>query len=211
MAKNLISDRGVYAIQCTDGRCYVGGSIGIKRRWLQHQGALRRGEHKNQPLQSAWHELGEAAFSFMVLEFVSDAESLNAREQFWIDRMARHGIFNRAPRAGTNKGIIRTSATKAKLSAGQARRFCDPAEREKLSAARSRYFSDPAARQRYSALMSGVQRGEKNPSARLSEQDVITIRRRVASGEVQAIVAVDFSVTTANVNRIVMRHTWKHI
>jgi hypothetical protein len=113
--------------------------------------------------------------------------------------------------ASTNRGVAHTSATKAKLAAGQARRFRDPAEREKLSSARTRFFSDPAARQRYSELMTGIQRGEKNPSARLSEQDVMAIRQRVASGETQTSMAKEFAVTTANINRIVLRHTWKHV
>lgn len=211
MAKNLIPERGVYAIRCTDGRCYIGGSARVEMRWRQHRNALRRGDHKNEPLQSAWREMGETAFSFVLLESVSETESLDAREQFWIDRMTPHGVFNRAPRAGTNRGVVHTSATKAKLAAGQARRFRDPAEREKLSSARNRFFSDPAARKRFSELMTGVHRGDKNPSARLSEQDVMAIRTRVASGETQTAVAKEFAVTTANVNRIVMRHTWKHI
>lgn len=53
--------------------------------------------------------------------------------------------------------------------------------------------------------------GDKNHNARLSEKDVKVIRKRVANGEHQSVVANDFSITTSHANRIWLRKSWRHV
>lgn len=53
--------------------------------------------------------------------------------------------------------------------------------------------------------------GQLNPNSKLTESDVIEIRRLAANGESQAALARQFGVTKANINDIVHRHRWKHI
>lgn len=53
--------------------------------------------------------------------------------------------------------------------------------------------------------------GEKCPAAKLTDEKVREIRRRVAAGETQRAVAKEFGVTYGNVSLIVNRGTWSHV
>jgi hypothetical protein len=56
-----------------------------------------------------------------------------------------------------------------------------------------------------------VLRGERASSAKLTEADVVAIRRRYASGERRADLAREFGVTHTNVTDIVNGKTWTHL
>jgi predicted GIY-YIG superfamily endonuclease len=59
---------GIYAIvNRTNGRAYIGSSVNIRNRIVQHRSALRRGRHPNKLLRAEWQDHGEAAFVFGVL------------------------------------------------------------------------------------------------------------------------------------------------
>jgi hypothetical protein len=53
--------------------------------------------------------------------------------------------------------------------------------------------------------------GERHYSTELTNDDVLEIRRRVANGERQGIVAKEFRVSVSAMSGIVRRITWKHI
>lgn len=77
---------GIYQIRCLPtGKIYIGSAINLRDRWRLHQRDLRRGEHGNRHLQSAWDKYGEASFEFTVLQLVDPPELLHT-EQEWIDR-----------------------------------------------------------------------------------------------------------------------------
>lgn len=77
---------GIYKIVNTiNQKVYVGSSSNpIKIRWYQHKSNLKRNKG-NRHLQHAWDKYGEGAFSFEVIENVSDPELLIERENYWID------------------------------------------------------------------------------------------------------------------------------
>lgn len=112
---------GIYVIRCiANGRVYVGSSALVNARWMDHQRLLRRGRHHCLPLMNAWKKYGEAAFSFEIVEAVSDLERLVEREQFWMDRLRAHAAqrgFNVLPAAGSTRGYKQTAETRAKQSA----------------------------------------------------------------------------------------------
>lgn len=85
MSSELPHASGVYQITCfATGKVYVGSSVDVRNRWLQHSLALRRGEHHSRHLQQAWNKYGPQAFGVAVLEWV-DPEQLLEVEQKWID------------------------------------------------------------------------------------------------------------------------------
>jgi hypothetical protein len=57
----------------------------------------------------------------------------------------------------------------------------------------------------------GMFQGERNHSAKLTEQDVREIRRRAAMGERQDDIAADFGITDGMVPQIHTRHAWRHV
>ena len=77
---------GIYQITLLlDGRCYIGQSGDIGRRWSEHRKVLRANGNKNPKLQSAWNKYGESAFAFTILEECEPSQ-LTEREQWWMDR-----------------------------------------------------------------------------------------------------------------------------
>ncbi len=54
-------------------------------------------------------------------------------------------------------------------------------------------------------------RGESHWLARLTERDVVEIRRRYEAGQMPAIIANDYRVHPATVYDVVQRRTWRHV
>lgn len=114
-------ESGIYQIVCSaTGRRYVGSAQNVGLRFRAHISKLNRSAHHSPKLQNAWNKYGETAFSFMVLEHVSDRESLLKREQFWIDehRAATEG-YNCRPTAEWRPCLKHSPETRAKISAAQ--------------------------------------------------------------------------------------------
>lgn len=56
-----------------------------------------------------------------------------------------------------------------------------------------------------------VRRGSDNSAARLTEEQVIEIRRRYAAGEKQVPLSAEFGISQITVSLIVRRRTWTHL
>lgn len=69
----------------------------------------------------------------------------------------------------------------------------------------------PEARARMTASHIGTQVGVKNPSAKLNEDLVREIRRRVSAGESHARVAKRYGVSASVVGRTARREKWTHV
>lgn len=129
---------GIYAITHTQsGRRYIGSAVNIVERWWQHKTDLNRSAHHNDYLSKCWRKYGEEAFTFDVLEAVSDKSQLISREQFWID--SDNPAFNACRIAGSPLGIKRSAKTRAKLSAlGMGRKHTPETLAKKSAAMRGR-------------------------------------------------------------------------
>ena len=76
---------GVYKITCTDtGRCYIGQSGDITRRWNQHLENLMFNRHVNLGLQESWNNYSLSKFNFMILEVVQEEKDRLEREKHFI-------------------------------------------------------------------------------------------------------------------------------
>lgn len=87
---------GIYKIENrVNNSVYVGQtSKGFQRRFWFHQWKLRQGIHDNTYLQHSWDKYGEDNFYFSVIE-ITDTNSLNEREKFWISHYRTVGnCFN---------------------------------------------------------------------------------------------------------------------
>jgi group I intron endonuclease len=109
---------GIYGIRHKiSGKIYVGSAISLNRRWNIHLHRLRKNKHHSAHLQAAWNKYEAAAFEFIILELVYDAEKLLDREQYWLDLYGsynRENGYNISPTAGNSFGIKRTEEFKAK-------------------------------------------------------------------------------------------------
>ena len=107
---------GIYKIEnLINHKVYIGQSIDISGRWLEHQIDLRGNRHQSKHLQNAWNKYGSENFSFEILEKCSK-EDLTEREQYWIDFYGGiNSKQNYNSRGAGNSGLF-SEETKKKLS-----------------------------------------------------------------------------------------------
>lgn len=70
---------------------------------------------------------------------------------------------------------------------------------------------DMLVHDRYAKTHNTNQAGERNPQARLSEDDVRTIRRRRETGETYASIACDYGISTPHAYNLCAHKRWRHI
>lgn len=84
---------GIYRIRRKEtGKCYIGKSKNINKRWECHLNQLNANVHHNLHLQHSWAKNGKDAFEFEIIEECS-LEELDAREEHWI---GKEGYYNHA-------------------------------------------------------------------------------------------------------------------
>lgn len=110
---------GVYKISnSSNGKCYIGSSIDIDRRRLEHFSALLHNKHINQHLQNAYNKYGRECFEFEIIEIVEITDNIKqnllSREQFWIDNIKPE--YNILLVAGSTLGYHHTEETKRRIS-----------------------------------------------------------------------------------------------
>ncbi|MBI1214121.1 MAG: hypothetical protein GC190_21880 [Alphaproteobacteria bacterium] len=154
---------GIYKItHLPTGRIYVGSTIRMSARWLEHKRDLRNGEHGNHALQKAWIKDSAESFEFQVLERVEEVEQLEAREDFYIVALKAADPqfgFNVVPFATTHRGAKRqrpvSAETRAKLSAALRGYKRTAEERQKATARQRGKSPSEETRRKQSAAIKG--------------------------------------------------------
>lgn len=85
---------GIYMILCVpNGKAYIGQSIDIQSRWLNHEVDLYKKAHHNKELQKLYEKYGKYAFHYSILEnCVKD--KLDEQEQHHIKLLDRDLCLN---------------------------------------------------------------------------------------------------------------------
>lgn len=106
---------GIYKIQSKikPGRIYIGSSINIHNRWIDHLKELRSKKHHNGRIQNHYNKYGELDLQFSII-VGCDKENLISYEQFYIDSL--NPFFNICKTAGSPLGCKQSDETKRKLS-----------------------------------------------------------------------------------------------
>lgn len=178
---------GVYKILCTgNGRCYIGSSVNIKKRWGRHVDDLKQNKHHCAYLQRSWNKYGEGAFTFNLLCCVLDVKHLLNVEQYFIDRTP--ALLNSLQVAGSSLGV--------KWS-------------EEQKTAQSKRMMGRTIPKEVRAKMGSV--GAKHHSTFLKDADVIAIIERVRAGESQSRIAGEFGLSRTTINDMVKRRSWVHL
>lgn len=81
--------QGIYRIYNTKNKkSYVGSSICVERRWVEHFKLLKFGKHHSIKLQRAWDKAEDKdIFITEILEIIKNKDDLETREQFYIDSL----------------------------------------------------------------------------------------------------------------------------
>lgn len=88
--KHLISKEdykksGIYRIKNKiNSKIYIGSAIKLRRRFYEHNGALKNNTHSSGHLQKAYNKYGKNNFIFEVVE-LCNKDNLIEREQYWLD------------------------------------------------------------------------------------------------------------------------------
>lgn len=105
----------------SSGRCYVGSSKDIEKRFKQHLSDLNNGSHHSNKLQEEFLKFGKYNLSLEVIEIVEDESQLEKREQYWIDKLQAFSMglnvspFSDRPRPLTPEEIQEISNARLNL------------------------------------------------------------------------------------------------
>jgi len=126
---------GIYAIvNNTTKGMYIGSAINMTRRLNTHRQLLRKNKHYSLHLQNAYRKHGETAFSYEIVEFVSNKTELIDREQVWIDFFKP--TYNKRKKANSPLGTKHSDETRMKMSLAHKNKVFTDEHRANLSKAR---------------------------------------------------------------------------
>lgn len=223
---------GIYEIfNKVNGKRYVGQSTKLKRRLQKHLRELKHSRHSNKHLQAAFNKYGEDKFSFEPIEYC-DVEDLDSRENYYI------GLFNSGDKEhGYNIRIDNKSNRGLKWTDEQRKKMQEAINtvpyyhnhaipkwvREKAwQASRDRIWTDED-RRKHSERMKGIkvkdttkmciaQRGENNPSSKLTVNDVKQIKALLRYGKYKSSeIARIYGVKSTTICAIKNGRSWKEI
>lgn len=193
---------GVYQIRnLINGKRYIGSAAGVnglRHRWMQHQSLLRRNQHYARYLQNAWNKYGADAFVFEILLYC-DPENCLMYEQVCLDYFTPE--YNSCPRAGSCYGRQYSDLTLAKM-------------RHNNTGAGNPFFGkrhSATTRKRISESKKGLHTGIKNPSCKLTEDEVKDIKSLLERNTPRQEIAKQFRISLATISDIVTGKRWRHV
>lgn len=118
---------GIYLVtNKINGHQYVGQSIDIKRRWVEHKCPSNIANDRT--INKAYRKYGFDNFDYQVIEECSE-EMLDEREKFWINKL--HPVYNMNEGGVGNKGHHHSESTKKILSFKSKTQWENSTEEEK--------------------------------------------------------------------------------
>ncbi len=228
---------GIYKItNKINGKCYIGQSNDIKRRFAQHKSPYEWGRNPESHLYRAFQCYGMENFSFEVIEECSE-EQLNDREMYWIEyyhSMVKYDGYNLNSGGNGTQGENHPRHKLTKEDVIDIRTRYNNRERckevEALYADRIGHsgFSKIWKGETWKSIMPEVyteenkqfhlhntaQKGSENGRALLSESDVIAIRLRKKNGEQWRDVYQDYQFTGIKPDCFYntwQGYNWKHV
>lgn len=202
----------IYGLTEPDGAVrYVGYAVDAQRRFDWHWSEGRRRTHKSCWLAS----LRDAGFrpGLVILEVLDANEDWRPRERWWIAELRQQGCDLTNGTDGGEGGHIpaaQTPEARAKRAAshrGQKRsaEFCAANAARQVGVPRSEATKAKIREAR------ARQVGVRAPGAKLTEEQVRSIRRLRAEGVSGTEVALQFGITPARVSQIHRRLAWAHL
>lgn len=216
---------GVYSITClANGWVYIGSSGRVRSRWNTHRSHLRCGRHRIPQLQADWNRYGAEAFVCELVTIAEDTAERHAREQEHITAAIATGkCYNLSPTVdGTGYRLTAKQATR--LSQALAGKPKSPEHRANLW--RDREVTDEFREQmrlngqmgrdkpkseQHRRKIGEAQQGSANHAAKLTEDKVREIKRRLAAGEPGRTLAREFEVCEPVISAIKHGRSWRHI
>lgn len=197
--ESLYKDKiGIYQIVNTiNGMCYIGQTKErFVRRYWHHKWLLQNQKHFNQHLQNDWNVYGANAFKFEVLQVVDVVDILDTREQYFIAVARKHNCSYNLQDGGKVKNMAA---------------FISPETYKHIGEKNRQRMLGTKHSEETKEKMSNSRRGSKNAFAKLTEDDVRNIKRRIARGERPIDICRLYNITYGNLKMIRSGKTWSHV
>lgn len=175
-----------------DGKFYIGSTNNLVKRYYTHIYDMRSNRSTCIKLIRAVNKYGEKNFRFEIICECSTEEILKT-EQEYIDNLKPH--YNVAKIAGSNLGIKRTQETKFKKSISQKEKWKDESYRLK----------------HLDSLSKNWKSGISHRMAKLTEEQVIEIKKQLANGFLPKQVSDNLKLSYYSIKDIYRGKTWKNI
>jgi group I intron endonuclease len=175
-----------------DNKFYIGSTTNLIKRYYTHINHIRTSKNSCVKLIRAVNKYGEENFKFEIIHECSIEEVLKV-EQKCIDNLKPH--YNIAKIAGSNLGIKRTEEVKFRKSISQKDNWKDESYRTK----------------HLENLSKNWKTGSNHNMAKLTEEQVIEIKKQLSTGLLPKQVANTLNVSYHSVKDINRGKTWKHI
>jgi group I intron endonuclease len=183
----------VYKITNTlTGDFYIGSSTNLYKRYYTHVNHMKKGKMSCILLNRAAKKYGEENFSFEIL-VKCPPEYVLKLEQWFISNL--NPKYNVAKIAGSNLGIKRTEEVKLKKSDSQKENWKDEAYRTK----------------HLESLSKNWRRGSSHRMAKLTEEQVVEIKKQLASGLLPKQVSDNLKLSYYSIKDICRGKTWKNV
>lgn len=158
---------GIYKISsiCKPSRFYIGSSVDVYHRWIEHKSNLSRGKHHSPKIQNHYNKYGDNDLVFEVIEYCA-RNNLLKREQHYLDTL--NPWFNTYPVAGSPLGHKPTKEHIEKVrKAGIGRKVSDETRR-KISEAHMGMRASEETRKKQREAKAGRKLSEEH-KAKISE------------------------------------------
>lgn len=215
-----VSAPGVYRIVDVEtGRFYIGSSVNIAKRWLQHRYRLERGTHPNPIVQALWNA-NPARLRIETIRLCElDKQSILVAEQEALDAAgvgANRMCMNVLAVAGSHLGRKRSEATRAALSASQKGKRHTEEARAKMRAAKLGKPLSESHRKKLGDAARGkkLPPRERNPRTelrRFSNEQVIAIRSEKAAGASYSAIESKYGISHGGLQKIISRQTYAEV
>lgn len=180
---------GIYKLEWANGYFYIGQASDFKRRWRSHRNGFKNGHmQKHQAkLYNVWLKHGEPVFTILepcLIMLLNDVEQRYITE-YWGNPL----LCNTNPSSRNSRGAKRSV----------------PAWNKGIP------IRDDV-RQRMSATRTGQHVGEDHPMVKLTDKDVIAIRKKYVPYKYTAqMLGEEYGVNKAAILGIVNNKTWTHL
>lgn len=242
ITKKVLPDTsGVYKIEnIKNGKVYVGSTQNIRLRRNNHVSDLRHDRHHNTHLQSSFNKHGEDNFKFYILEFC-DINRLKETEHYWIKKLKsnnREFGYNSRIYVSSNRGFRHSEQTKKKISISKKGvkiaeyniseemrkkksemckeqnllQYHTPEIEEKRLRNLREALCDKPISNKHKQDISKANKGEGNGMSKLTESDVIKIKKLLKSQNItQTDIAEMFNVSRRAISLIKTGDRWSHV
>ncbi|MFA7709416.1 MAG: VOC family protein [archaeon] len=218
---NIIKS-GIYKIlNIVNGKQYVGSAVNLEKRKKEHFYALKKQKHINTYLQRSFDKYGEDNLKFEVIEYIEDKNNLIEKEQYWMDKLncVSPNGYNICPTAGNTLGVKCTEETKSKIKESSKggnhpslNKHMTQEIKQKLSKINKGKKVSEDTKEKLKEKNKHVKSGENNWCSKLTDNDVIEIKRIFKNKEMNcADIAKKYNIGKTAIYDIKNNKTWKYI